>query len=67
MATMEQRVSYLEGKIESLATKEDLANLRADMGALETRIAHSLTTSTRWNIGVMLLVGGAAVAILRLT
>ena len=42
------------------ATKEDLANLRADlMGAI--------TSATRWNIGVMMLVGGAAVAILRLT
>ena len=31
MATVEQRVSYIEGKLDSLATKEDVANLKADM------------------------------------
>ena len=52
--------SELREELRHYATKEDLANLRADlMGAI--------TSATRWNVGVMLLVGGAAVAILRLT
>ncbi|MCE2405196.1 MAG: hypothetical protein J4F43_08570 [Dehalococcoidia bacterium] len=62
MATTESPItrSELREELRHYATKEDLANLRADlMGAI--------TSATRWNIGVMLLVGGAAVAILRLT
>ena len=62
MATAESPItrSELREELRHYATKEDLANLRADvMGAI--------TSATRWNIGVMLLVGGAAVAILRLT
>ena len=31
MVTLDERVGRLEGKMESLATKEDLATLRADM------------------------------------
>ena len=31
MVTLDDRVSRLEGKMDSLATKEDLATLRADM------------------------------------
>ena len=31
MATVEQRVSYIEGKMDSLATKADLAELKADL------------------------------------
>ncbi len=46
MATVEQRVSYVEGKLDSLATKADLAEL-------ETRLI-------KWIIGMM--VGSVAVA-----
>ena len=62
MATAESPItrSELREELRHCAAKEDLANLRADlMGAI--------TSATRWNGGVMLLVGGAAVAILRLT
>ncbi len=31
MATVEARVSYLEGKIDSLATKADVAELRGEL------------------------------------
>ncbi len=52
--------SEFRDELRHYANKEDLANLRADlMGAI--------TSATRWNIGVILLVGGAAIAILRLT
>ena len=46
MATVEQRVSYVEGKLDSLATKADLAEL-------ETRLI-------KWIIGMM--VGSVAIA-----
>ena len=49
MATLEERVSRLEGGYEHLATK-------ADLHALETRL-------TRWMIGLMLGSVSAAVAI----
>ena len=45
MATIEQRVSYLEGKIEALATKEDLTNLRADL---------------TWRMATLVILGNAA-------
>ena len=31
MTTTEERVSYIEGRLDSLATKADLAGLKADM------------------------------------
>lgn len=31
MATVEQRVSFIEGKLGALATKEDVANIKLDM------------------------------------
>lgn len=31
MATVDQRVSYIEGRFESLATKADLADLKAGL------------------------------------
>ena len=46
MATVEQRVSYVEGKLDSLATKADLAEL-------ETQLI-------KWIIGMM--VGSVAIA-----
>ena len=46
MATVDQRVSYVEGKLDSLATKADLAEL-------ETRLI-------KWIIGMM--VGSVAIA-----
>ena len=35
MVTLDERVSHLEGKIDSLATKEDVANLRAEISQME--------------------------------
>ena len=31
MAAVEERVSYIEGKIDALATKAELANLKAEL------------------------------------
>ena len=51
MTTIEERVSYVEGKLDSLATKEDLANAKSDLmseiGKIEPRII-------KWMIGMVL-------------
>ena len=73
----EERVSYLEGAYGHLATKEDVANLRADMrtavaesetrvtrliAELRAEIAESQTKSTRW----MLAIAGFIIAAITL-
>ena len=47
MVSLEERISYLEGKIDSLATKEDVGNLRAEQKELETRLI-------KWMVGTVL-------------
>ena len=58
MATMalEERVSRLEGGFEHLATKADVAELRVDLHALETRLM-------RWMVGAILGSVAAATAV----
>ena len=64
METLDRRVSHIEGKINSLATKEDVANLRADMiEQLANQRAESKEMETRlikWMVGTVL--AGIAVA-----
>ena len=54
-------------------TKADLEDAlrhyatKADLNALEARLAQSMTAATRWNVGMMMVSAGAAVTILRLT
>ena len=52
MATVEQRVSYIEGRLDSLATK-------ADLSELETRLS-------KWMIGMMIgsVAVGSSIALL---
>ena len=47
MVTLDERVSHLEGKIDPLATKEDVANLRVEMSQMETRLI-------KWMVGIVL-------------
>lgn len=54
--TLEERVSRLEGGFEHLATKADVAVLRGDLHALESRLM-------RWMVGAILGSVGAAAAI----
>ena len=54
MATVEERVSRLEGAYEHLATKSDIANLRADMASLKAELI-------KWMVGT-LVVGMVATA-----
>ena len=58
MATLDQRVSRLEGSLEHLATKADLANLKADL-------LKEMSNHLRWMIGLQLLGLAAIAAILR--
>ncbi len=54
--TLEERVSRIEGGFEHLATKADVAELRGDLHALETRLM-------RWMVGAILGSVSAAAAI----
>ena len=56
MATIEERVSRLEGGYEHLATKADLANLKIDLYRAIIQLGVLITT-----------IIGAAVAFLKLT
>ena len=47
MVSLEERISYLEGKIGSLGTKEDVGNLRAEQKEMETRLI-------KWMVGTVL-------------
>ena len=57
MATIEQRVSHLEGGFEHLATKADVAELKAE---LKAEVAQSESRIIKWMIGMM--VASVAVA-----
>ena len=58
-ATIEERVSRLEGAYDHLATKNDLSQL-------ETRLAREISNLTKWMIGSQIAVILAIVAILKL-
>ena len=60
MVTLEERVSRLEGGYEHVATKADLADLKAD---LKSDIAHTESRLLRWMIGMMLTSTAVAVSI----
>ncbi len=51
MASLEERVSFLEGANTSLATKADVAELRAE---LKADIARVETTIIKWIVGTMI-------------
>lgn len=54
--TLEERVSRLEGGFEHLATRADVAELRGDLHALESRLI-------RWIVGAILGSVAAAAAV----
>ena len=51
MTTTEERVSYIEGRLDSLATKEDIAALKGD---LQADIAKAEVRFIRWTVGMMI-------------
>ena len=70
MTTTEERLSRIEGGYEHLATKADLANLRADfktdLGNLKSELTHQITIQTRWLVGGIIAMMGVVVALDRL-
>ena len=59
MATVEERVSYIEGKLDSLATRADLS---AEISRLEIKIERLTWTL----ISAVVAVGGIVIGVLRL-
>ena len=53
MAALEERVSYLEGAYEHLATKADVVAVKTDIAAVKTDIAKLETRLIKWIIGLM--------------
>ena len=68
MVSVEERVSYLEGKIDSLATKADLARLESHLesrlGQLESRLMRRLIMSQVLSLGAMTGIVAAFVTLL---
>lgn len=65
MVTLDERVSRLEGKMDSLATKEDLAILRADiieqLGKQRVETKEMEARIIKWTMGAVL--AGMALAV----
>ena len=65
MVTLDERVSRLEGKMDSLATKEDLAILRADiieqLGKQRAETKEMEARIIKWTMGAVL--AGMALAV----
>lgn len=59
MASIEERVSRLEGGYEHLATKADIADVK-------TEIAKSQAATIRWMIGLVGVFAGIVIAVDRL-
>ncbi len=60
MVTTEQRVGQLEGAYEHLATKSDVADLRAEMYQLRADMTNLESRLIRWMVTIM--IGGMATA-----
>ena len=54
----EQRASYIEGRLDALAPKTDLAQL-------EVRLVKEISVHLRWMVGLQLVGLGAVAAIMR--
>ena len=72
MATLEQRVSSLEGVLPHLATKEDVAEVRTELakaaGDMAAEIARSESRMVRWmaawTIGGMIGITGLVITVI---
>ena len=65
MTTLEQRVGQLEGAYTHLATKADVAELRVQMGALESRLIKWMVGLQLGGIVALAALVGAVVAVLK--
>ena len=57
VATVEERVSFIEGRLDQFATKADVADLKTEMAEIESRII-------KWMVAMQLLAVGAIAAIM---
>lgn len=64
MASTEERISNLEGKIDSLATKADLAKLESLLAQVESRLMWRLIMSQVLTLGAMAGIVAAFVVVL---
>ena len=51
MSTVEERISYTEGRLDALSTKEDLANIRADLLGEISKIEPRII---KWMVGMVI-------------
>ena len=63
MTTVEERISYIEGRLDSLATREDIAELR---GELRAEIKSEANKLIMWLAGLQLVGLGVIATLLRL-
>ena len=66
MASIEERVSRLEGGYEHLATKADIADVKTEIADVKTEIAKSQAATIRWMIGLVGVFAGIVIAVDRL-
>ena len=66
MASIEARVSRLEGGYEHLATKADIADVKTEIADVKTEIAKSQAATIRWMIGLVGVFAGIVIAVDRL-
>ncbi len=59
MDDLKDRVTRIEAVLPTLSTKEDIANLRAEMH-------REFVSSTRWTVGTMLVIASVALAAAKL-
>ncbi len=60
MATMEERMANIEATLPHLATKADMANLKADIKDLEVRLTRLIYAV---GVGILLSIVGSIVSI----
>ncbi len=62
----EERLAYLEGAYEHLATKADVERVQANLERLRGDLERAINTQTWKLVGVQLLIGGVIVGVLKL-
>ena len=66
MASIEERVSRLEGGYEHLATKADISDVKTEIADVKTEIAKPQAATIRWMIGLVGVFAGIVIAVDRL-
>ncbi len=64
MTTVEERVSFIEGRLDQFATKADIADVRTDLAALESRLIKWMVTLQLLGLGAIAAIVATAVQLL---